>query len=208
MSAYEYTLSCKSTTEHSNADGLSRLPLSDSSQTTPQPAEFVLLLKCLDDSSVTRKHIKNWTLRGPIYSQVLMYMQQGWPNVCSQEGLKPFWNRKTELASLDGCIMWNSRVVIPKQGQQQVLQELHDGHPGISKMKALVRSFMWWSGIDSQIEALVKKCDNCQQIRPSPPVATLHPWSWPARPWSRLHLDSAGPFLNHTFLVLIDAHPK
>ena len=116
LSAYEYTLSCKSTTEHANADGLSRLPLSDSPQITPQPAEFVLLLKCLDDSPVTSKQIKNWTSRDPVHSQVLTYMQQGWPDVCPQEELKPFWNRKTELASLDGCIVWNSRVVIPKQG--------------------------------------------------------------------------------------------
>ena len=43
---------------------------------------------------------------------------------------------------------------------------------------------------------------------PSPPVAPLHPWSWPARPWSCLHLDYAGPFLNYMFLVLIDAHSK
>ena len=208
LSAYEYTLSCKLTKEHSNVDRLSRLPLSISPQTTPQPAEFVLLLKCLDDSPVTSKQIKNWTSRDPIHSQVLTYMQQDWPDVCPQEELKPFWNRKMELASLDGCILWNSRAVIPKQGQQQVLQELHDGHPGISKMKSLARSFVWWPGIDSQIEALVKKCNNCQQIRPSPPVAPLHPWLWPARPWSRLHLDYAGPFLNHMFLVLIDAHSK
>ena len=32
--------------------------------------------------------------------------------------------------------------------------------------------------------------------------------AWPARPWSRLHLDFAGPFLNYMFLVIIDAHTK
>ena len=208
LSAYEYTLACKSTTEHSNADGLSRLPLDELPQITPQPAELVLSLQCLDDTPVTSKQIKHWTSRDPVFSQVLTLMQQGWPDVCPEEELKPFWNRKTELSSLDGCIFWNSRVVIPKSCRQQVLQELHDAHPGISKMKALARSSVWWPGIDSQIEALVKKCDKCQQVRPSPPVAPLHPWSWPARPWSRIHLDYAGPFLNHMFLVLIDAHSK
>ena len=38
--------------------------------------------------------------------------------------------------------------------------------------------------------------------------APLHPWEWPAQPWSRLHLDFAGPFLGHMYLVLVDAHSK
>ena len=39
-------------------------------------------------------------------------------------------------------------------------------------------------------------------------AAPLHPCKWPSRPWSRLHLDFAGPFQGKTFLVLIDAHSK
>ena len=45
-------------------------------------------------------------------------------------------------------------------------------------------------------------------LDPSPAAATLHPWEWPSCPWSRLHLDFAGPFCNLMFLVLIDAHSK
>ena len=104
LSAYEYILACKSTTEHSNADGLSRLPLDESPQITPQPAELVPSLQCLDDTPVTSKQIKHWTSRDPVLSQMLTLMQQGWPDVCPHEQLKPFWNRKTELSSLDGCI--------------------------------------------------------------------------------------------------------
>ena len=42
----------------------------------------------------------------------------------------------------------------------------------------------------------------------TPPVAPLHPWKWPTKPWSRLHLDFAGPLQNKMFLILIDAHSK
>ena len=42
----------------------------------------------------------------------------------------------------------------------------------------------------------------------APASAPLHPWEWPQKPWSRLHLDYAGPFLNKMFLVLVDAHSK
>ena len=45
-------------------------------------------------------------------------------------------------------------------------------------------------------------------MSPSPPRAPVHPWEWPAQPWSRLHLDFAGPFLGHMYLILVDAYSK
>ena len=44
--------------------------------------------------------------------------------------------------------------------------------------------------------------------RPLPAAAPLHPWQWPTRPWSRLHIDYAGPLDGKMFLVVIDAHSK
>ena len=40
----------------------------------------------------------------------------------------------------------------------------------------------------------------------SPPEAPLHRWKWHYKPWVRLHVDYAGPFLGKMFLVTIDAH--
>ena len=94
------------------------------------------------------------------------------------------------------------------QGQAVVLEELHETHPGCTKMKALARSYIWWPKMDRDIEDLVKKCRVCQESRASPPSAPLHPWQWPAQPWARVHLDFAGPYLGHTYLVIVDASSK
>ena len=75
-------------------------------------------------------------------------------------------------------------------------------------MKALARQYVWWPGLDKDIEEKVQCCSTCQSNRVSPPVAPLHPWEWPSRPWSRIHLDFAGPFLGHMFLIMVDAHSK
>ena len=59
-----------------------------------------------------------------------------------------------------------------------------------------------------ELESQVKGCPECQSSRLPPALAPLHPWEWPERPWTRLHLDYAGPFLGRMFLVLVDAHSK
>ncbi len=134
-------------------------------------------------------------------------MRGGWPDRVPED-LKPYANRKLELSIHDGCVLWGSRVIVPPQDRQQTLVELHGGHPGCSRMKALARMFCWWPGMDSEIEELVRQCRGCQLDRPGPPVSPLQPWQWPSRPWSRVHIDYAGPFLGTMFLVLIDAHSK
>ena len=75
-------------------------------------------------------------------------------------------------------------------------------------MKSLARMYIWWSSLDTEIEAEVNECQACQMAQSSPPSAPLHPWSWPSRPWSRLHIDFAGPIEGHMLLVLVDAHSK
>ena len=42
----------------------------------------------------------------------------------------------------------------------------------------------------------------------APPVAPLHPWVWPFRPWQRVHLDFASLFQGCMFLIGVDAYSK
>ena len=44
------------------------------------------------------------------------------------------------------------------QGHQRLLEELRIGHPGMSKMKALACTVIWWPKLDMDIEEMVKGC--------------------------------------------------
>ena len=207
LSMYEYTLMFRRTEAYGNADALSRLPLPVAPAKTETPPELVLIMEHLDDSPVTADHIRVWTRRDPSLSLVVQFLCQGWPTQSSPE-LYLFWSKKSELFLHQGCILWGSRVVVPVQGREAVLQELHEGHPGMTKMKALTRMYVWWPGMEKDIETTVRTCAECQTVRATPPVAPLDPLKWPTRPWARLHLAYAGPFMGKMFLVLIDAHSK
>eukprot|EP00079_Xenopus_tropicalis_P035743 XP_017949514.1 PREDICTED: uncharacterized protein K02A2.6-like [Xenopus tropicalis] len=122
--------------------------------------------------------------------------------------LIPYYSRRHELTIHEGCVMWGVRVIIPKKLQSRVLDELHEGHLGIVKMKSLARSFVWWPGIYQQIEQLANKCHGCQQVQSMPQPAPVHLWEWPSAPWQRIHIDFAGPFLGLMFFIIVDAHSK
>ena len=62
--------------------------------------------------------------------------------------------------------------------------------------------------MDANLEQKVQQCSPCQENRKSLPEAPLHPWERPHKPWVRLHLDYASPFLGKMFLFVIDAHSK
>ena len=207
LSNYEYSLVFRNTTAHANADALSRLPLPEEPATSHPEPELVLLAEHLADSPVTAQDIRRWTQRDRKLSRVFQFVQQGWPSEGDTE-LEPYSSRRLELSTYEGCILWGSRVVIPPPGRQAVLQELHEGHPGMTRMKALSRMYVWWPGIGQDIEKSVRLCSQCQVQQSLPPVAPLNPWKWPTRPWARLHLDFAGPFEGKNILIIIDAHSK
>ena len=80
-------------------------------------------------------------------------------------------------------------------------------HPGIVRMKEIARSFVWWPNCDKDIEITVRNCSKCQQVKSPPAVSPLIPWSWPATPWTRVHIDYA-EHGKQNFLIVVDAHSR
>ena len=209
LSMFEYQLKFRNTTAHANADALSRLPLPVEPVVKQPPPEIVLLVDHLDNSPITAHQIQQCTCKDPQLAPIVQFVQQGWPSACPNlDKLAPFYEKRTELSSYEGCLLWGNRVVIPTSCRDAVLTELHEGHPGITRMKGLARMYVWWPGITKDIEQTVQLCSACQMHQSTPAVAPLHPWSWPTRPWARLHLDYAGPVQGKMILVLVDAHSK
>ena len=206
LSAYRYDVEFRATAKHCNADGLSRLPLPTPESDEISTAALVNLMQ-INALPVTHHQLRQSTEGDRVLSKVVQYTQHGWPKQLNPE-LKAYSNRQQELTVEAGCLLWGVRVIVPKKLRAAVLEELHTGHPGIVRMKSLARLHVWWPGIDKEVEETVRNCESCQSIRNRPQPVPLHPWAWPTHVWQRIHIDFAGPFHSHTFLVVVDAHSK
>ncbi|MEL6988112.1 MAG: transposase, partial [Bacteroidota bacterium] len=59
------------------------------------------------------------------------------------------------------------------------------------------------------MERKVSSCVNCQEYRNCAiDKQPLHPWEFPSKPWSRIHIDYAGPIEGQMYLIVVDAFSK
>ena len=61
--------------------------------------------------------------------------------------------------------------------------------------------------MDQDIEDLVRHCKGCPISSQIPTVRT-QPWPKTNIPWSRIHMDYAGPLNGYYYLVIIDSYSK
>ncbi|XP_051785433.1 uncharacterized protein K02A2.6-like [Erpetoichthys calabaricus] len=164
---HDYQIEFRGTKQHANADGLSRLPCEfKGTQNLSDPAEIFHLTQ-LEPLPITSAQIQKETSRDPTMAKLFVLIIKGWPSR-SDADLPEYSNRREQLSVCQGCIMWGTRVIVPPKLHTKILEALHEGHLGVVKMKSLAQSYIWWPGIDLQIENLAKSCTGCQQTRRQP----------------------------------------
>ncbi|EYC22303.1 hypothetical protein Y032_0017g3273 [Ancylostoma ceylanicum] len=207
-------LEYRKTANFGQADALSRLI---AEQTTP--SEDVVIAQAVQEAEadcraitstlpVDMKMIAEESANDDILKNVISYVQKDkWPHKPSADVARYFALRQS-LAIQDDCLFFGPRIVIPSKLRRRVLQLLHDGHPGTTRMKMLARSYVYWTNITKDIEVYVRGCRNCQEVAKAPLKTELFSWPNEKQPWSRVHIDYAGPLNGKMFLVIVDAYSK
>ena len=109
----------------------------------PLPGDTIQLLDSLEISPISAAQIRKWTARDPILSKIIEVLLSGGE---AGDEFQPYLRRREKLSLQDGRILRGSRVVVPEVARQRILEELHEGHPGISRMKGIARGVVWWPG--------------------------------------------------------------
>jgi hypothetical protein len=148
------------------------------------------------------------TLEDDELQRVIHHIKNGWPNTKIDASLLPYFHRKLDLSIINNCVVNGERIIIPKNLRTQMLCQLHKGHPGIQRMKALARSYVYWPGIDTEIEQFVRQCQQCGETSKAPTKTLLQSWPRVMKPWTRVHVDFAGPMEGAWYLIMVDAFSK
>ena len=204
LAEYDYDIKFKPTHEHANADMLSRLPI----KTTESIQQInALNMVQIDSLPITAHQIQKETSNDFVLNKVLIYLQSGnWPSDVGND-IMPYYRKRNDLSIQDGIIIWGLRVVIPLKYRKRIIDELHNQHPGVNRMKRLSRIHVWYPNIDEDIENCVKSCYECANNKGCPSKAYIHPWSWPTKPYDRVHVDFFTLY-GHNYLLLVDSHSK
>ena len=94
----------------------------------------------------------------------------------------------------DEVLLYSEQVVIPTTLQKRILKDFHTGHPGITRMKGFMHSYVYWLNMDKDIENIVKSCKGCVLAVKAPPIK-YRPWSW-------IYTDFAGPLDGFYYLIV------
>lgn len=205
LAIYDYNIEYRPANKMANADFCSRFPLN------------VEVPKCLEkqyvnslnfsqemplDSSIVAKE----THTDFYLQQIIAYMKNGWPervDVC----FRNIFSQHRDLEVIDGCLLFQDRVIVPVSLQKRVLQILHANHTGIIKMKQQARRSIYWFGINCDIESYVKNCEVCAKTSVASNEKHISEWIPTTRPFSRVHADFFY-FERRTYLLIVDSFSK
>lgn len=205
LSMYRYKMEYKSAFNMRNADGLSRLPLNSITEVDGGSIN-VLKLNTESQLPISVETIRQHTEEDENLKKISEYVREGWPQKID-DNLKHYFLKRSNIASEDGCLFYGERILVPFKLRKKVLELLHDTHVGIVRSKALARSYVWWPGIDVDIENWSKCCKACQSMQNRKSEKELSSWPATSKPFERVHIDFFD-LDSHKYLILVDDYSK
>ena len=82
---------------------------------------------------------------------------------------------KDFFSACDDVLLYREHIVILLTLQKSILKDYHAGHLGITRMKSLMHSFVYWSNMNKAIENTVKLCKGCALAAKASPVKFNRP---------------------------------
>ena len=135
MQSYDFTIKHIKVLDNP-ADILSRQPLPLNENNEEISADFFInsLIANSVPKAMTFSEILRASKDDPVLQVVTKCLQE---NIWSKDSeIKPYLKIKDQLTSKSSIILNDTKIIIPKCLQKQVLKIAHEGHQGMSKTKA------------------------------------------------------------------------
>ncbi|XP_055584928.1 uncharacterized protein K02A2.6-like [Uranotaenia lowii] len=185
-----------------DADALSRLPVKGETGVDSD----VSICSVYADVGIDTREIGRATQADEFYRRLFKCVRDGWSEHAVPDDLKFYHDKVSSLSIAGECLLYCERVIIPSSCRERVLELLHGCHLGMIRMKQMARKYVYWRGMDDDIERFVRECKTCSMTGRS---VSKEYSKWPntGKPFERLHIDFFY-VSGKTLFVVIDSYSK
>ena len=200
--------------KYNPTDYLSRHPLRHNAEHHKNAKKREHLVKAMVKESipkvVTLTEVLDATRSDKTLQKLTGYISSGRFNACKKDpDTKCYSSVFYELSNINGTLLHGQQVVIPHSLKERVVKISQEGHQGIVLIKQLLRSPVWFPGIDKLAEREVKSCLPCQAPTLVTTRAALVMSELSSKPWKRVAIDFCGPFsTGEPALVVVDEYSR
>ena len=139
-----------------------------------------------------------------VYTQVLREVEEGWhQGARSYKGdIRRYWTQKEHFTIVDGLLMRDNRVVIPRDLREGILERIHSGHLGLRKCRLRANGSVWWPGLNADLAQYIEGCNICRK-HSSFQHYPLRTATLPRGPWEEVATDLF-EFGSRDYLLVVD----
>ncbi|XP_068246842.1 uncharacterized protein [Palaemon carinicauda] len=133
-------------------------------------AAVIAVVRSTMDSigALTWERVKGSTAVNPCLQSLIPFIENGIPSTRDEltEELRPYWQYRDRLSTVDSVIMMNKRVLIPSALRGEILRALHVADQGTNKMQNRAQGSVFWPGLTKDIENTRNSCQECGGCHP------------------------------------------
>ena len=137
------------------ADTLSRAPLDsliDGSEDKVQNLGSATIVTLPASSATLDTYMKAQNMDA-LCQQIIEFCHTGWPKH-TDLSLSLFKKVKSQFSVVDGLLLYNCKIIVPKSLQSVALEKLHQGHQGVEHCLLRAKMAVWWPGITQRIKQM------------------------------------------------------
>ena len=112
-----------------------------------------------------REEMRTSTCDDEVLQQLKEVIQTGWPKEKQElpAVLAPYFSFRDELSVYDGLVFKGERLLISKQMQPKMKEQLHSSHIGVNGCLRRARECMYWPSMTAELKEYISQCETCSK---------------------------------------------
>lgn len=151
--------------------------------------------------------VKKETAKDSTLQTLMNVIKDGWPDNKANVPLciREYWPYRDELTTQNGLAYRGTRIIIPTNMRQQMVNRAHASHLGIQYTVNTARDIMYWPRMTAELTEAVTLCKTCQESNPSNQKEPMMTHPIPQLPWQSTASDCFEVNGEH-YVVIVDLY--